>query len=70
MQNKFIRYLKNTTSHWCDVKSNWIINGIMYLKSLYFTLSAVINNPAPKAMTKASIIKNGKNKICQPGKYQ
>ena len=46
-----------------------MMKGIMYLKSLYLTLSAEIHNPGPMLARKAIRIKNGREKKCQLGGY-
>jgi hypothetical protein len=48
-------------------KPNCTMNGIMYLKSRYFTFSAVIKRPAPILAIKANKRKNGRKTICQDG---
>ena len=48
-------------------KPNCTIKGIMYLKSRYFTLSAVIKSPKPIDVIKANSKNNGRYKICQLG---
>ena len=44
------------------------MNGMMYRKSRYLTLSAVIHNPGPRLARKAIATQNGKVRICQTGK--
>ena len=42
---------------------NCMINGMMYLKSRYFTFTAVKYNPTPNAQTNARNINTGKKTI-------
>ena len=48
-------------------KPNCTINGMIYLKSRYFTFTAVRYKPIPNAQVKASKTNNGKKMICQDG---
>ena len=45
-----------------------IMNGMMTLKSRYFTFKAAKSNPAPKAVINPNIKNKGNSNICQPGK--
>ena len=48
-------------------KPNCTIKGIIYLKSRYFTLTAVRYKPIPNEHKKANKINKGRNIICQEG---
>lgn len=48
-------------------KPNCTMNGMIYLKSRYFTFTAVRYNPIPNAQVKASKMNSGKKIICQEG---
>jgi len=48
-------------------KPNWMINGMIYLKSRYFTFTAVRYKPTPKAQKNANNMNRGKKIICQEG---
>jgi hypothetical protein len=48
-------------------KPNWTTNGIIYLKSLYFTFKAATYNPTLKLATNARKRNNGTHKIVQSG---
>src|SRR5271168_5361013 len=45
----------------------WMMNGTMYLKSRYLTVSTVNQIPAPKAKQRASPMKRGRSAQCQEG---
>jgi hypothetical protein len=47
---------------------SWIMNGIIYLKSRYLTVSADTNTPKPRAEHMAMSKNNGKNNIRAPGR--
>jgi len=47
---------------------NWMMKGMIYLKSRYLTLRAVMYKPMPKEAMKAIKINTGKKITCQPGK--
>ena len=48
-------------------RPNCIIKGMIYLKSRYFTFTAVRYRPTPNAHTKANSINKGRKIICQEG---